>query len=197
MRKRTFRLVVSGLLVILFLSFAIYASAESAEELLKNPDLTDTERNAIAKAISKQATSSLPTTLKGMLEWQEMGDAFATTIKAVCQTLNVEVNAFLKSDVGKLTAAVIVYKMVGKDILRIILYTSIWLGVTFFIALSIKFLHMNKIVSKTTEEDGKITKQAVAIERIEWTDDILKNVSMIVHIIAWFIFSCIIAASII
>jgi len=212
MRKRTFVVTISVLVIIGFMSllFAAYASAKTAEELLQTPGLNSTERAAIAEAIAKATpVSSLPTTLKGMVEWREMGDAFAQTIKTICHTLNVEVNAFLTSDVGKLTAAVIIYKMVGKDILQIILYTGIWIGVTFFMMVSIKFLHMKrKVKKKVKDPEVKDEDKAGWIIVTDYVDrfgspvgsdddQYWKMASLFVHIIAWFIFSCIIAYSVI
>jgi membrane protein implicated in regulation of membrane protease activity len=206
MRKRTFNLFIAAFITITILSllFAAYASAKTAEELLQAPGLTATQRSAIAEAIAAgNPQQSIPETIKGILEWQEMGDAFAQTIKTICQTLNVEVNAFLRSDVGKLTAAVIIYKMVGKDILRIILYTGVWLGVTFFMMVSILFLHMKKKVKQRVKDpDDKEGKSYLIttkyIERFAWDDDGYMRIgSLIVHIVAWFIFSCIVSYNII
>lgn len=188
--------------LILFIFLTPVALAVEAEELLKNQDLTDSERNAIARAIAKdgQKSNILPTTLKGILEWQEMGDAFATTIERVCQTLRIEVNEFLKSEVGMLVAAVIIYKMVGQDVLRISLYTMIWLGVTFIIGFSIKFLHMKKMVKQLINDPSDDKKQIVSIvpmDRFGWEDTIVKNFSLCIHMIAWFVFTCIVAYNII
>jgi hypothetical protein len=199
MKSRFFRNVIAFLVVVLILSiFISLANATSAEELLKNPNLTDMERNALASAISKQAQneSLIPKSLEGLLEWQKMGDAFASTIERICKTLRIEVNEFLKSDVGMLTAGIIIYRMVGQDFLRIVLYTLIWIGVTFFMIMSIRFLHMKKLVPGTIpnpEKNGPPIQTTVAIDRFGWADDIVKNVSLAIHIIAWFIFSCIMA----
>lgn len=206
MRKRFFIVTISVLVMIGLMSllFAAYASAKTAEELLQTPGLNSAQRAAIAEAIAKQGPSQsmIPTSLKGMLEWKEMGTAFATTIESICKTLNVEVNAFLKSDVGMLTAGVIIYKMVGQDILRIILYTGIWIGVTFFIMMSIKFLHMKRKVKakvKDPDKDGWIIVTEY-VDRFGWPGDdgeYFRMASVFIHIIAWFILSCIIAYSVI
>jgi hypothetical protein len=199
MSKKFFLRIVSILITILILSFTIYAFGITAEEMLKNPNLTDSERSTIARVMAQTSESSIPMQMKGLLEWKEMGEAFATTIKQICQTLNVEVNAFLQSDVGKLTAAVIIYRMVGKDLIRIGLYTLIWLGITFCIGLSIKILHMKKKITKTiyNEEQKTKTETTDYVERFEWPDDDIKTGSLIAHIIVWFAFSCIIVGNII
>ena len=194
------------IILVLLLSVIIvpFSFAKTAEELLQTPGLTSTQRAAIAEAIAKgQPNSIIPQNLKGILEWQEMGDAFASTIKTICQTLNVEVNTFLRSDVGKLTAAVIIYKMVGKDIIRIILYTGVWLGVTFFMMASIFFLHMKRKVKKKVKDPEDDTGRSYItnvsyVERFAWDEDGYMRIgSLIVHIVAWFIFSCVLANTII
>lgn len=203
MKPRFFRMTIAFLIVVFVLSIFVgvsYAS-KSAEELLQTPGLNSAQRAAIAEAIAKSKPESiLPTSLKGVLEWQEMGDAFSTTIKNICQTLNVEVNTFLKSDVGLLTASIIVYKMIGKDILRIVLYTGIWFGVTFFMMMSIKFLHMKKLVPGTMQNPNnkEVTiNTTVEVDRFGWEDDVTRNISLCLHIIAWFVFSCVIAYNVI
>lgn len=194
-------IILALLLSVIIVPFSF---AKTAEELLQTPGLSSTQRAAIAEAIAKgQPNSIIPQNLKGILEWQEMGDAFASTIKTICQTLNVEVNAFLTSDVGKLTAVVIIYKMVGKDILRIILYTGVWLGVTFFMMGSIFFLHMKKKVKNKVKDPEDETGRSYItnvsyVERFAWDEDgYIRIGSLIVHMVAWFIFSCIIAGTII
>lgn len=202
MRKRTFTFFIATFIIMLTLSmfFATFASATETEDLLKAPGLTDEERSAVAKAISRSSSSGyIPSNIRGMMEWKEMGNAFAETIKTVCHTLNVEVNEFLKSDVGKLTAVVIIYKMIGKDILIILLYIGIWLIITFVLGLSIKFLHMKKIINSIVKDPNDKTKQIVVqttTDRFGWDDDDSKTISLILHIVAWFIFSCVLAVNI-
>ncbi|MDX1806213.1 MAG: hypothetical protein R3267_04205 [Paenisporosarcina sp.] len=199
MRRTVFIATISMLLTILVLAltFAI-VHAQTAEELLKTPGLSSDQRAAIAEAIAKSnPAESIPEKIKGMLEWREMGEAFAETIKTLCQTLNVEVNAFLKSDVGKLTAAVIIYKMVGKDILRIFLYTAIWIGVTFIFFFSIKFLHMKKLVPGIKKQGEDDIQTTVAVDRFGWESSVVKNTSLIIHLVIWFAFTCVMAMNVI
>ena len=108
-----------AVITLLFLLITPIASAEmTVEDLLKSKHLSQSERDAVAKVLRN--SEIIPTSPAELQKWQELGDAFAVTIKNIAHSLNVEVNEFLKSDVGMLTAGVIVYKMMGKDILRII-----------------------------------------------------------------------------
>ena len=49
---------------------------------------------------------------------QTWGTALAEGIKSVCHTLNIEVNEFIKTDVGKLTAGMLIYYVVGDDVIK-------------------------------------------------------------------------------
>ena len=209
MKSRNILLLTILLTAIILGLTYVAVHAQTAEELLQAPGLTAEQRAAIAEAIAKKAEtdSIVPKTLEGILEWQEMGTAFATTIESVCKTLRVEVNEFLKSEVGMLTAGVIIYKMVGKDIMQIFLYTGIWIGVTFFMIMSIKFIHMKKRIKekvKDPEDASENAKEVIVTSyvcRFDWPGDedadYWRMASLFVHIVAWFIFSVIIAYNVI
>jgi hypothetical protein len=167
------------------------------EDLLTNPSLTAEERNKLAKVIREKTDSQMTlggvvSTLGNSTKWQEIGIAFSETIKQVCQTLNVEVNQFIKSDVGKLTAGIIIYRMVGKDLLRILIISLFMLGLTFFIFSSIYFVHGKK---KWKIKDKEGNEHIESEDRwINWGDGDGNNarlVSVCIHLIAWFVAMCI------
>jgi len=167
------------------------------EDLLTNPSLTAEERNKLAKVIREKADSQMTlggvvSTLGNSTKWQEIGIAFSETIKQVCQTLNVEVNQFIKSDVGKLTAGIIIYRMVGKDLLRIVLILLFMFTLTVFIFCSIYFVHGKK-KWKVKDNDGN--EHIEESERwINWGEGDGNNArlfSVCIHLIAWFVAMCI------
>jgi len=167
------------------------------EDLLTNPSLTAEERNKLARVIREKADSQMTlsgvvNTLGNSTKWQEIGIAFSETIKQVCQTLNVEVNQFIKSDVGKLTAGIIIYRMVGKDLLRILIISLFMLGLTFFIFSSIYFVHGKK---KWKIKDKEGNEHIESEDRwINWGNGDGNNarlVSVCIHLIAWFVAMCI------
>lgn len=195
MSKRMFvnLMIILVIIMVIALLWATFASATTAEDLLKNPNITAEQRDAIAKAMQSTG-ANLPSTLKDALQWNQMGEAFAQTIKSICNTLNVEVNAFLKSDVGKLTAAVIIYRMVGKDILTIVLYIGAVIFVTIMIFSSLLIFHKKKrVVDK--DKDGAITVSYV--ERFEWANEEIRTASLIIHLVVWFGFTAIVVGNII
>jgi len=63
----------------------------SAEELLKDPNISSEVRESIVKAInSKQPNTVI--NIERAYEWKDFVKVFAEAIKDVCHTLNVEVN---------------------------------------------------------------------------------------------------------
>lgn len=161
------------------------------EDLLTNPGLTAEERNKLAKLVREKSgvSASIMNNLSDTTKWQEVGKAFSETIKDVCQTLNVEVNQFIKSDVGKLTAAIIVYKMVGKDVIRIGVILMFMFILTLMIFSSIYFIHGKK---KWKVKDSNGAEHIEVKDRwIEWSNEDVRTGSVIIHLIAWFVAMCI------
>lgn len=169
--------------IIIILCLMIPAGMAVAEvtvdELLKSDHLSKDTREAVAKAVRKAEETIVPASAVELKKWQEFGDAFAITIKSIAHTLNVEVNEFLKSDVGKLTAGVIVYKMIGKDILRIIILTASAFMFTMMVTFSLLVFHKKK--KTKIKETGEIKY----VERFDWYDETTCNISFILHIVVW------------
>lgn len=167
------------------------------EDLLTNPNLTATERDKIAKLLTAQPSGKgvVIEAIANSEKWREVGQAFAETVKQICQTLNVEVNQFIKSDVGKLTAGIILWKMVGKDLIRIVVLSMFLFCLTIVIFGSIYFIHGRKKV--IIMEDGK----AVTTYRDRWIDWHNNNdariISVIVHLIVWLVANAICVANMI
>ena len=170
------------------LSFVILTSTcmadRTIDDIIKDPKLSSQVRQQIIDLLDKENNTIIPD-IKNVTQWQEFGNVFATTVKQVCHTLNVEVNQFIKSDVGKLTAGLIIYKIVGKDALRIFIYITSMFMMTLYYGLIVKFIFMKKKIK------NKETKEITYIERFEWIDDDIKNLCFVILSIAWFVYICI------
>jgi hypothetical protein len=170
------------------------------EDLLKDPQISSTTRDAIAKAVNRnEKNMPIEITPDNLEKWQALGDAFAQTIATVCKTLNVEVNAFLGSDVGKLTAGIIIYKMVGKDIIRIgVNLMSIFI-LTILLLLFIKFVFLAKKIKveiKSAIEGKKPEFEIIRTNRFNWHDNDAKMWTMICSIIVYILFIAILIETI-
>jgi hypothetical protein len=194
------KVIASTLCLFILLGFfsPIFAQGTiKIEDLLTNPNLSAAERDKIAKLLTAQPSGRgvVIEAIANSEKWREVGQAFAETVKQVCQTLNVEVNQFIKSDVGKLTAGIILWKMVGKDLIRIVVLSMFLFCLTIVIFGSIYFIHGRKKV--IIMEDGK----AVTTYRDRWIDWDRNNsariISVVVHLIVWFVANAICVANMI
>jgi len=73
---------------------------------------------AIARAKSQNGPAHVATPEK-LKEWAEVGSAVGKGLVATAKELGVEVNAFAQTGVGKLAIILIVWKVMGGDILHI------------------------------------------------------------------------------
>ena len=100
-------------------------------------------------------------TPENLTKW---GNAIGEGIKGVCSSLNVEVNAFVNTTVGKLTMGLIVYKVVGgKEIIigvKDVVFTLLgYLFVTGILLYSYYKLHIpRKKYDYTANDKGKVVR---------------------------------------
>ena len=84
------------------------------------------------------------------------------TIKDVCSDLNVTVNEFIKTPVGMGVAGLIVYKVIGRDLIAGVMRAAILIPLWFFIMLMLFYIRQRYFGSKITythkEETGKTKK---------------------------------------
>lgn len=90
-------------------------------------------------------------------KYAEIGKAIGLAFKEVCQVLNVEVNAFIKTPAGKITVGMIAWKVLGEDFVHLFggLGMAIALAIIGFIMLKTWFGHKKEWVFK----DGKKTEE--------------------------------------
>jgi energy-coupling factor transporter transmembrane protein EcfT len=148
---------------------------------------------AIAKA--KEATiPTVPTSEKVMAasttaltvttQWAEAGKGLAVGIVSAAKEAGVAVNEFSTSPVGKITTGIIIWKMMGKDILAIITSVSILLlGVPF-----VWFVYSNvQIISYKYEDKigwfGRTYRQKTEVVKREGFEDFLVTAGMIISMI--------------
>ena len=117
-------MLVLFIVVSLVFTSAPFAAGQSDTNVVVDlKDLSSDARNAVIYAIKEKekmqkAAAPLemlpkmdPSTAK---EWVSI---FTGAIRDICHDLNVEVNDFIKTPVGMLVGGLIVYKVVGKDVL--------------------------------------------------------------------------------
>lgn len=137
MRKRTFVITITLLVTIGLLSliFAAYASAVTIKlhdgTEISLDGLNDTEKANMIRYVEKMntkagntltqsATDVLMSGAKDPAKLNEWRQLITGTIKDIANDLNVSVNDFVKTPVGLGVAALIFYKVAGKDMMATI-----------------------------------------------------------------------------
>ena len=131
--------------------------SELAEKVAKN--------KAQAAAAASENASWVATDMIANPEKLDIWRKLITgTIKDVCTDLNVTVNDFIKTPVGTITAALIIYKVAGKELLerifRVVFITSFWsimMGILFY--LRKKYFSVITIYEKKKEIYDEVAKK--------------------------------------
>lgn len=79
-------------------------------------NLPEDQRKELLDKVKKNTFS--PPDAASMNEWAEWGQNMGVALAATAKELGVAVDDFSKTTVGKVTIAVIVYKIIGKEILK-------------------------------------------------------------------------------
>ena len=92
-------------------------------------------------------------------------------------------NNFANTPVGKLTMWLIVYKVIGKDLLHIVLTIGLWLAVTIVCATYVYIFHMPKKIVK--RDDKKNVVDIQYIQKFKWNDNGAKVIEAFLCAAAW------------
>jgi hypothetical protein len=101
--------------------------------------------------------------------------AIANGIKETSKVLNVEVNEFIKTPVGKGTAFLIFWKVAGKDLWRGTIHTILFIGFTFCINIFMYFTARWFLIPKKTKIHVDLTKNSESQKSDFCTKAGLKN----------------------
>ena len=115
---------MKSLIVILGLAFASVASADVPYQLDVSK-LTQEQRAAIQLQITQTAAKTVdPVNLSETVrneasKWGDLGKNVGTSLVAAAKEVGQGVNEFSQTPVGKVTTAIIVYKVIGRDVIHL------------------------------------------------------------------------------
>ena len=97
--------------------------------------LTEAQKAEVIKNIAQQAESNRTSTgitnvipdPEGVERWTKIGTSIASGLGAAAKELNVGVNEFAKSPVGQLTTVLIVWKLLGSQLIHVLGGILIWI----------------------------------------------------------------------
>lgn len=183
------------MIVLLILLFACVSPVMAGTEVTINLEsLSSKARDAVLQAQAAEAAEMLATTSgMDMLNpanadaLEKYGQVVAKTIKEVCNTLNVEVNEFIKTPVGMIVGGLIFYKVAGEDLMEWGYdFFSKWFGLMIGIpiwAWTFRRMHLGrKIKTVHFDENGKKNRVEVSIDRFDWRSADMQSFSYVIHI---------------
>lgn len=119
---------VLALLISIFLINPIFA----AETTLQTQGyLTDAQKAELAQQAAKMVADNASgasdvSSAKRVKEWVDIGTAIGSGLASTAHELGIAANDFVKTPVGKLTAAIIVWHFMGSSIIHIV-FGTMWL----------------------------------------------------------------------
>jgi len=151
--------------MVLSLCLSSFASAGiTTDNLSSNFNrLTETQKAEIAKTIAENAeknnvgingvVSAPTTTIEEAHKWVDLGTKFGQSIGSAARELGVLVSDFLKTPVGKLTAVLIIWKIIGADLIHLF-----GAGMMFFFILPLNIFIFRHYLFEKTFNDFTQTK---------------------------------------
>jgi len=176
-------------IIVLMIAMFMFVSIGYAETIvlpdkreLNIDNLTTAEVMDAIKTASKslkatEKEGSVLNIVKGVdvNDLQEWAKVITGTIKTVCQDLSITVNEFVKTPVGIGIAAMIAYKVMGKDLLAnaldIVIMIPLWFMATSIISFIAWYFFSCKTVyqSISYDENGKkVKKGGHRVSRYPW-----------------------------
>jgi len=179
--KKTIFMVILAIFTLSVSSLPVNAANKGVEVTINLEDLNDDTQNAVLDAIKKkkadaQKIAATTETVVEQLTENLTVDNFERIMKAItgaigdaCKTLNVEVNSFIQSPVGLLTAGLITYKVIGDDIKGIVFGILGWLASTSVLLYTFTRFHTAKKFKTYEEVAGKkVVKDIKYVPRYSW-----------------------------
>ncbi len=138
--------------LLLFITF-IFACNFAFAEVNTNGLTTAQQAELTIQAEKMKQIGALPpvSTIETVSKWAEAGKGLAVGLGAGAKELGVAVNEFSVSPVGRVTTGIIIWKLVGKDVIRII----VGLALLFLGLPSAWFVYRHMITETVTYEDYK------------------------------------------
>lgn len=158
--------------------------------------LSPTARNEILNMQKEAAKKKVEENITDPAKWvelAELGKGIGVAIGETCKALNQNINDFIKTPAGYIIIGMVAYKIIGGDLLDIVLGIPIWAILTLILLWSYRKFHMReRLVIYDEPEDGKKKKKVVEVKyipRYEFKSNDSRTASFVLHILIWCAFN--------
>jgi len=107
-------------------------------------------------------------------DWANIGTNISKAISSACKELSIGVNEFIQTPAGKLTTFLIVWKIIGREILNFFVGTLAWIALTSIILWSYRRVHL---AERVVDEKGHVSYEP----RYVFSNDTAKAWSAVGH----------------
>jgi hypothetical protein len=176
---KLFLSLVGLIFIFCVLASPIIAQTSAVRQTVDMTQLTETQKAEIMKIINNKESpaSEWARNFKGI--GKEIGEALNETARA----LTINVNEFAKTPVGNLTTVLLVYKIIGKEVIRLIIATLAWIIISSLILWSFYKFH---VPYRVVEEDPTTkTKKIRFIQKYEFKTNEARVTSASMHAICF------------
>lgn len=173
--------ITTSLILMFCLSFSPLTFAETKVEV-DLEKLDSSTRNKILNHLQEEKI--LPQRLvSNPNEAKKWADVVSTSIKDICRNLNVEVNEFVKTPVGKLTVGLIIWKVIGSELKGIIFGIIFWTIGMLIIGSTFYRFHVPHKVKREITKDNKKETVIDYIQKYKWGSNDAKIMSTVIHVL--------------
>lgn len=117
-------------------------------------------------------------------EWVDLGKNIGMAVAATAKELGVAADEFLQSTTGKITVVLIVWKVMGEDILGVVGGTIAWIVLVNIVLWSFRYFHMKKKVVNKKGGTVEYVKRYEFVEDDKGKSD-ARTTSVVAHVIAF------------
>jgi len=167
------------LIISLFIIFSIVSISYAQQVTVDLTKLSNNSRNEIMDLQKKTEETKIPTK-ENVKSWIGIGKEIGEAVNETAKALNVNVNEFAKTPVGKLTTFFLIYKIIGKDLTKLVLAICLFIFIMIILLWSFRKFHLQEKIIEYCE-DKKTIKQIRFFSRYDWNSDEAKLCSAFAH----------------
>ena len=145
---------IKFVLAIVFTLFATNIAVAGSCDQLEVPGMTDSQLIDLKKkCVDMSGTGSAVVSANNMAEYAELGKKYGIALSEVAKSIGTTVNELAQTPVGKVTTALIVWKLMGAQLIHVIGGILVWIVGFGCIRMFCKTIQSQDIQYSTTDKN--------------------------------------------